>query len=92
MYFQYSKHKNYQLEAFYILAQVSAAASTSIAHQLTWSRVVNTSGGKGKNIPLDLHMEHLNRVVKDHVATLGANVAESCIIQCGKSLGDLLQF
>lgn len=36
-------------------------------------------------------MEHLNRVVKDHVVTLGANVAESSIIQCRKSLKGLLE-
>jgi L1 cell adhesion molecule like protein len=47
MYFQYAKHKNYQLEAFHLLAQVSAAASQRIAHQLTWSCVVNTRGGEG---------------------------------------------
>ena len=90
MYFFYARHKNYQLEAFHLLAQVSAAASQRIAHQLTWSCVVNTHGGKGKNIPLDLHMEHLNRVVKDNVATLGANVAESSILQCGRSLKRLM--
>jgi hypothetical protein len=36
-------------------------------------------------------MEHHNRVVKDHVATLGANVAETPIIQCGQSLKGLLE-
>ena len=50
MYFQYAKHKNYQLEAFHLLADVGAAASNRIAHQLTWSHVVNTCGGKGHNI------------------------------------------
>lgn len=89
-YFFYARHKNYQLEAFHLLAQVSATASRRIAHQLMWSHVVNTRGGKGKNIPLDLHMEHLNRAVKDNVATLGANVDESSILQCGRSLKGLM--
>lgn len=91
MYFQYAKHKNYQKEAFHLLAGVSAAALEHIAHQLTWSRVVNTSGGKGKNVPLDLHMEHLNRTVKDHIANLGANIAEKSILQCGESLKWLIE-
>ena len=91
MYFQYAKHKNYQLKTFHLLADVGAAASNRIVHQLTWSRVVNTCGGKGHNIPLDLHMEHLNRVVKDHVSNLGANVAEKSILQCGQSLKGLME-
>lgn len=91
MYFQHAKHKNYQKEAFHLLAGVSAAASQCVAHQLTWSHVVNTSGGKGKNVPLDLHMEHLNRTVKEHIVSLGANVAEKSILQCGQSLKGLIE-
>ena len=74
-----------------LLAEVSAAASPRIAAQLTWSRCVNVKGGKGRNIPLDLHMEHLNRTVKDHVGTLGANVAEHSILKCGHCLKGLLE-
>ena len=77
MYFHYAKHKNYRLEAFHLLADVGAAASERIAHQLTWCRTINTCGGKGQNIPLDLHMEHLNRVVKDHVSNLGQTLQKS---------------
>ena len=91
MYFHYSKHKNYQIEAFNLLAGVNAPLTPCIAHQVTWSRFINTSGGKGKNISLDLHMEHLNRMVKDYVVNLGANVAEKSIIQCGQSLKGLLE-
>lgn len=91
MYFHFARHKNYQSEAFHLLAEVSAAASPRIASQLTWSRCVNIRGGKGKNIPLDLHMEHLNRTVKDHVTTLGANVAEQSILQCARSLKGLIE-
>ena len=35
-------------------------------------------------------MEHLNRVVKDFVANLGANKGENTIIQCGKSLAGIM--
>ena len=91
MYFHFARHKNYQLEAFQLLAEINAAASPRIASQLTWSRCVNVKGGKGKNIPLDLHMEHLNRTIKDYVATLGANVAEQSILQCGRSLKGLIE-
>ena len=91
MYFQYANHKNYRIEAFRLLAEINAVASPRIAHQLTWSRGVNVNGGKGKNISLDLHMEHLNRIVKDHVANLGPNVAIKSIIQCSKSLNGIME-
>ena len=43
------------------------------AEQLIWSRFVNTSGVRGRNISLDLHLEHLNQVVKNTIQGLGAN-------------------
>lgn len=92
VYFHYSRHINYQQEAFHILAQTSAAASPQIASQLTWSRVVNTRGGKGRNVPVDLEMEHLNRTVKGYIGCLGANVSECAIIQCGRDNGSLPKF
>ena len=51
---------------------------------------MNVRGGSGRNMPLDLAMEHLNRTVKDYVASLGANVSESTILQCGSSLGGIM--
>ena len=35
--------------------------SERLRKQLIWSRFVNTHGREGYNIPLDLHLEHLNR-------------------------------
>ena len=35
------------------------------AFQLTWGRFINTRGFKGKNIPPDLHLEHLNIFLKE---------------------------
>ena len=37
---------------------------------------MNTRGGAGKNVPPDLHNEHLNRKLKDVVSGVGANVTE----------------
>ena len=90
IYFHYAGHKNYKLEAFNLLTMVNATASPRIAAQLTWSRVVNTRGKKGHNVAADLHMEHLNKVVKGCVANLGANISEQTIVQCGKSLSGLI--
>uniref|UniRef100_A0A1X7U352 Uncharacterized protein n=1 Tax=Amphimedon queenslandica TaxID=400682 RepID=A0A1X7U352_AMPQE len=48
--------------------------------QLLWSRTINTIGRPGKNIPMDLHMEHLNRVVKDAMRTLSSNINEGVAV------------
>lgn len=37
---------------------------------LQWSRFVNTHGRDGCNIPMDLHLEHLNRRFKTDLAGL----------------------
>ena len=49
-----------------------------------------------KNIPADLHMEHLNRECKQSISGLGANVTDHSIKRVGKCIGRvtsaLLQF
>ena len=89
-YFHYARHKNYKHEAFLLMSYVNACVSPLIATQMVWSRVVNVRGGSSHNIPLDLHMEHLNHVLKDYVVNLGANKGEKTIIQCGKSLAGIM--
>lgn len=90
IYFQHGKHSNYVKEAIMLQALVNATASQHLAAQITWSRVVNTKGGLGANIPVDLHTEHLNRALKTAIAGTGANVAPKTILQCGKSLKGLM--
>ena len=62
--------------------------------QLVWSRCINTRGIQGKNIPSDLFMEHLNRVCKEVVLTLGSNKTLEAMKRVGKCVGainDLLE-
>ena len=47
-----------------LLLNVAGAVSPQLRHQLTWSRTVNTRGGRHNNVPKDLHNEHLNRQYK----------------------------
>ena len=35
-----------------------------MAEQVTWNRTVNPSGGKGKNLEMDLQMEYFNKEFK----------------------------
>ena len=56
---------------------------------LKWSRFVNTHGLVGHNISCDLHMEHLNRLVKDAITGLGANKTTKAIDIVGKAIGTI---
>ena len=59
------------------------------AEQLLWCRFVNTHGIRGRNIPLDLHQEHLNRLLKDIIKGIGANKTEEALVRSSKALGTL---
>ena len=84
-----ANHTNYASEAFHLIAQVTATASPR-ASQLLWSRMVNTKGKEGHNVPGHMHMEHLSRPIKKYIAGVGANVSQSTIIQCGQSLDGMM--
>ena len=86
VYFRFGRHTNYVLEAFQLQTMVNATATPRVAHQLKWSQISNVHGGTGCNIPVDLHNEHLNRMLKDSVGDMGANLSGSAVVQRSKSL------
>ena len=90
LYFRFAGHTKYAQEALNIHLLLNGCASPRVASQLCWGRVVSTRGGKGHNLPINLHMEHLNRCVKDYIVGLGANVKEETIVQISKSLKGIL--
>ncbi len=57
--------------------------------RLLWSRFINTHSIPGRNIPVDLHMEHLNKMAKEAINFLGANKSEKAIQRVGKAIGTL---
>ena len=87
--FKASKRTNYGMEAFNMLTQYHLVLPPRLAQQLKWLRFINTHGFPGHNISCDLHMEHINRLVKTAIEGLGANKAEKSIIRCGKMIGTL---
>lgn len=46
------------------IAVTAGCASESLVHQLTWERVANLRGGKGRNVGLDLINEFVNNDYK----------------------------
>ena len=89
LYFRHFHHYKYALEGFYTLAQVHILASQRLKHQILYSRVVNTRGGCGNNIPVDLQMEHFNRILKDAIIGVGANVTEKVIVEASKYINGI---
>jgi hypothetical protein len=66
----------YALEALYLILQVKALLSPKQAYRLLWNRTVR---GKDYNIPLDLDLEHDNRMAKEAIKKLGPNITEKSV-------------
>ena len=88
--FRASHHTHYTIEAFTLLLQEKYLLSPQLALQLKWSRTVNTHGHAGKNIPCDLHMEHLNREAKTALSGLGSNATDHAVQRIGRCIGRML--
>ena len=65
--FKATRHYNYFKESVILQLQYNFLLSEREAAQLKWSRFVNNKGRKGCNISCDLHLEHLNRRLKQMV-------------------------
>ena len=61
-----------------------------LTKQLLHSRFVNTRGIQERNIPADLHYEHLNKACKNSIGGFGSNLSTERIQMVGRSLGTLV--
>lgn len=82
-------HHQYAYSTFLLTVQINATLSPSLAHSLKWNRFWNGKGGKGKNISLDLHLEHLNNFLKSFLKRSGPNMTEQAADRVSRSLGVL---
>lgn len=74
LHFKKARRHKYALEALKLQFDLQALLSPRDAYRVKWNRTVNTAGGEGKNIALDLNCEHHVRTCKDQLRHLGANV------------------
>lgn len=65
----------YALEALYLQFQVQSLLSPAQAFNLVHNRTVSNKGGPGRNVSLDLDLEHENNYLKQHIKGLGPNVS-----------------
>jgi len=84
--FKASNRKNYSIEALNLLLQVNFLLSPREAAQVKWCRTVNTTNLQGCNIPMDLHLEHLNRRLKCALRNMGANVTDNSVKLAAESV------
>lgn len=89
--FKASGRTNYVIEAFNLLFQYEYVYTPRMKQQLMWERTVNIHGRPGKNIPMDLHMEHINRACKGAMGSLGSNINEKAVSRIGKSIGEVMK-
>lgn len=85
--FKAKNHRNYAKEAIILLSHYHCLLSERLAAQLKWSRFINVKGRRGCNISCDLHLEHLNRRLKDMITNLRSNTFDSAIHRAAKSIG-----
>ena len=87
LHFRAEKNK-YVLETLRLQFQI-ATLQPHLSHQLTWGRFINTHGGKGRNLPCDLHNEHINKLFKDIIANMGANFTKTASTWAARSVSSL---
>jgi serine palmitoyltransferase len=79
-------HTKYSFAALQLQISIKALLTPRQAHSLIWNRMVNTKGGMGKNISMDLRLEQLNKLLKDMLRCLGANITQNSSERCIKAL------
>ena len=84
--FKASGRHKYALEALRLQFQVKCTLSPRLAHQAIWDRFVNVKGGRGKNIPTDLYNEHMVKLLKRIVTTMGPNLTEKALQRAARSV------
>ena len=88
LHFHSNGHTKYAWEALRLQFQLTTLPYP-VAHHLKWGRLVNTHGGLGRNLSCDLHNEHLNKLFKDIVHNLGANLTETIVTRAAWSVSTL---
>ena len=87
--FRNSNRKNYAKEAVLFLHQYQYLLPPHLCEQVIYNRFVNISGLIGRNIPADLHMEHLNKLLRIGISALASNKTEKSITRLSKALGTI---
>ncbi|XP_078686624.1 uncharacterized protein LOC144919205 [Branchiostoma floridae x Branchiostoma belcheri] len=89
LFFRAYGHTKYAMGTFLFFVRVEALLPANLAHSLKWNRFINTAGGKGRNIPLDLRLEQMNNLLKAFLKHLGPNLNETTAARIADCIGQL---
>ncbi len=81
--------RKYALEALRLQFQVQAVLSPHLVHHVLWDRFITTRGGIGRNIPCDLHSEHVNKLIKQVITNMGGNMTDDALKRSARSVSTL---
>lgn len=87
--FRAVKKIKYSFEGITLLIQAKVTLPPRLREQLLFSRFINTRGIAGANIPIDLHVEHVNRIVKSAVHSQSSNLSPASIIRTSRCTGSV---
>ena len=74
---------------FLLLIFKAAQRKNYAFNLLSQHKFVLSRSGAGNNVLADLHMEHLNQVLKDGIKGLGANKTDRAITRLGKCINSI---
>jgi hypothetical protein len=81
----HSGHNTYAIEMLISILQDKVFLTKRQAHQTRWASLVNSRGGSGNNIEIDLMQENLNRELKKGISGMGANKTPKAIERFSKA-------
>ena len=87
--FKANNKSKYAYVILLYLVQIVAILSKKDAHSLKWNRFYNKHGTKAGNIPLDLRMEQMNKIVKTMWRSLGSNLNEASAARLANTVDEM---
>ena len=84
--FKAARRKNYAIEALNLILQVDYFLSPREAAQVKWCRCINNTNLPGRNIPMDLYLEHLNKRLKTALRNVGSNITDNSVQLAAQSV------
>ena len=90
LHFRMNGNTKYAWEALRLQVQL-LSLPPQLSMQIKWNRCVNTHGGLGRNIPCDLHNEHINKLFKEIITNMGANLTDEAMQRAARSVTTLRQ-
>ena len=85
--FKVTNHHKYAFLGLRYKACELALLSPQHWHQLQWNRFINNKGGVGRNISIDLRLEHINKVMKNLIKSQGPqNITDENVEKISKSI------